>query len=339
MLFRYDVVTGVRRRRPGRGVRAKLPTANPAGQVVQAPGTASPAYEVMYLFTGDETAAERLRERLDRLGDSLVVTGGSPLWNVHVHVHDAGAAIEEAMELGHPHRIKVTYLPDATPAVLPQGRTPVVVAHGPGVATPLEEQGAVTVPARPRRRPSTAELLDGIQRAGRAEVVLLPSDSDTLAVAEAAAEQARGLGVRVAVIPTRSVVQSLAAVAVHDPAARFDDDVIAMTRAAGATRYAAVTIASREALTSAGPCRVGDVLGLLDGDIVEIGDDIASVAQAILDRMLSSGGELVTLVTGSEAPGDLPDQIEAWLGTGHPGTELVCVDGGQPLWPLIAGVE
>lgn len=337
-----DVVTGVRRRRPGRGARPKLPVAaRPAsaahGLPVVAGGEAS--YEVMYLFGGDDGAADALRARLDALGESLVVTGADGLWNVHVHAHDAGAAIESGLDLGRVHRIRVTYLPAALPATERVGRGVVVVAHGPGVGSLLEDQGAIVVPARPRRRPSTAELLDGVSRCGSAEVLLLPSDSDTLAVAEAAAEQARAAGVRVSVIPTRSVVQSLAAVAVHDPAARFDDDVVAMTRAAGATRYGAVTVASREAITSAGPCREGDILGLADGDIVEIGDSVDTVARAVLARLLSSGGELVTLVTGDEASGVLADELDVWLAAHHPGLDVVAVAGGQPLWPLIVGVE
>ncbi len=338
-----DVVTGVRRRRPGRGARPKLPAvarpASAAHGLPVAPAGGETAYEVMYLFGGDNAAATTLRERLDGLGDSLVVTGAEGLWNVHVHVHDAGAAIEAGLDLGRVHRIRVTYLPATVPAEARAGRGVVVVAHGPGVAALLEEQGGIVVPARPRRRPSTAELLDGITRTDVAEVLLLPSDSDTLAVAEAAAEQARAAGIRVSVIPTRSVVQSLAAVAVHDPAARFDDDVVAMTRAAGATRYGAVTVASREAITSAGPCREGDILGLADGDIVEIGDSIEAVSHAVLERLLSSGGELVTLVTGSDADGHLGDRLEDWLGAEHPGLDLVAVAGGQPLWPLIVGVE
>ncbi len=142
---------------------------------------------------------------------------------------------------------------------------------------------------------------------------MLPSDKDTTGVAEAAAEQARADGVRVSVIPTRSIVQTLAAVAVHDPSARFDDDVVAMTRAAGATRYAAVTVASRAALTTVGPCEVGDILGLVDGDIVAIGSDPAEVARDILGRMLAVGGELVTLVLGADAGPDLVDGLPEWL--------------------------
>ncbi len=333
-----DVVTGVRRRRARPDTRAKLP----APHVVHgAPVTVAgePSYEVMYLVGATAEGVARLRATLEPLGNSLMVTGDADLWNVHVHVHDAGAAIEAGLAIGALERIRVTYLPEATSTPPLSGRGLVVVTHGPGTAALVAEYGAVAVPARPRRRPSTAELLDGIHRTGSAEVVMLPSDSDSLAVAEAAAEQARSEGLRVSVIPASSIVQSLAAIAVHDSGARFDDAVVAMTRAVGATRYGAVTIASKDALTMAGPCQVGDVLGLAEGDIVEIGSDVAQVAGAVADRLVGGGGELVTLVRGQDLDAQIADALVETLQRHHPGVDVVLIDGGQPLWPVIVGVE
>jgi dihydroxyacetone kinase-like predicted kinase len=118
----------------------------------------------------------------------------------------------------------------------------------------------------------------------------------------------------------------------------FEDDVIAMTRAASATHYGAITFAAREALTSVGECRAGDVLGLADGDIVHIGSDSYEVAQAVIERMLTTGSELVTVVAGLGSEG-IPEALETWLARVHPGIDMVVYDGGQPLWPLIIGVE
>jgi dihydroxyacetone kinase-like predicted kinase len=215
----------------------------------------------------------------------------------------------------------------------------VAVTHGPGVAELLGHAGVHVVPAAARQRPSTAELLGAIRLSHAHEVIVLPSDKDTGAVAEAAAEEARHDGIRVSVIPTRSVVQSLAAVAVHDPTRRFPEDVVTMTRAAGATRYAAVTVASRQALTTVGPCQVGDILGLVGGDIVVIGSDIDVVTRDILERMLAIGGEMVTLVLGSDADDRLRLDLPSWLAAKFPVIDVIVYDGGQPLWPIIIGVE
>ena len=299
-----------------------------------------PAYEVMFLLEADDPAVEVLTSELDGLGDSLVVVGGDRLWNVHVHVDDAGAAIEAAIRAGRPYRIRVTHLE----VVIAQEhavdeRAIVTVTHGPGVALLMEDLGVTVVPAAARQRPSTAELLGAMRQTHATEVILLPSDKDTRAVAEAAAELARGEGIRVSVIPSRSIVQSLAAVAVHDAGARFDDDVVSMTRAAGATRYGAVTVASRQALTTVGPCEAGDILGLVDGDIVIVGTGVADVARDLLAGMLAIGGELVTLVWGAEADAELTDDLPEWLAERYPLVDVAMYDGGQPLWPLIMGVE
>jgi dihydroxyacetone kinase-like predicted kinase len=135
------------------------------------------------------------------------------------------------------------------------------------------------------------------------------------------------------------VVQTLAAVAVHDPECRFDDDVVSMTRAAGATHYGAITTSVREALTSAGMCRPGDILGLVDGDIRFIGHESDETARELIASMLAAGAELLTLVFGAEASEFMRTVIPRWLATEYPLVDVIVHDGGQPLWPLIIGVE
>ena len=115
----------------------------------------------------------------------------------------------------------------------------------------------------PGNRPSTGMILDAITESGAAEVVILPNDQDSVRAARIAAQTAEeDLDVRVAVIPTEAQVQGLAALAVHEPARGFDADVLEMTATARHTRHGAVTIAARRAITMAGPCEPGDVLGV-----------------------------------------------------------------------------
>ena len=328
-----DVVTGVRRPASTAPTAPVVATHRPHGAYD------GPAFEVMFLLDAEAEPVDRLRARLDALGDSLVVVGAAPLWNVHVHVDDAGAAIEAALDAGRPHSIRISHLATAVQPSAARSRGIVAVTHGAGVADLMRQAGVAAVAAGPRRRPSTGELLEAILSASSPQIVVLPSDSDTLPVAEVAAREARTAGLEVAVIPTRSVVQTLAAVAVCRDDVPFEQDVLAMSEAASATRYGAVTIASREALTTAGPCRPGDVLGLVDGEIRVIGSDVAVVSREVLSAMLSCGGELVTLVLGADAEPGFADEITAWLQSTHRHTETTVHAGGQPLWPIIIGVE
>ncbi|MFF9278411.1 DAK2 domain-containing protein [Streptomyces griseosporeus] len=306
-----------------------------------------PAFEVIYLLEAGDSAVERLRERLDALGESLVVVGGDGLWNVHVHVDDAGAAVEAGVEAGRPYRIRITHF-GAGDAHTARGERPVreraqravvAVVPGEGLAGLYSEAGATTVLARPGEPPAGGELVDALRRAHAREVVLLPNDAELRHTAAAAAEQARTEGIRVALIPTRSAVQGIAALAVHEPDRRFDEDVVAMTSAAGATRHAEVTVAERQAWTTAGICQAGDVLGLIDGDVAVIGTDVATTARTVLDRMLAAGGELVTLVLDDEAPDTLTDRLESHVRETYLAVDTVVYRGGRQGALLLIGVE
>ncbi|MEU0052103.1 DAK2 domain-containing protein [Streptomyces sp. NPDC006184] len=305
-----------------------------------------PAFEVIYLLEAGDAAVARLRARLDTLGDSLVVVGGDGLWNVHVHVDDAGAAVEAGVEAGRPHRIRITHFGAADvrtgrgrPPREPAQRAVVAVVPGEGLAGLYAEAGATTVLARPGEPPASGELVQAVRRAHAREVVLLPNDAELRHTAAAAAEQARAEGIRVALIPTRSAVQGIAALAVHEPERRFDEDVVQMTSAAGATRYAEVVVAEHRSWTTAGICQAGDVLGLIDGDVAVIGDDVTATAGTVLDRMLQAGGELVTLVVGEEASETVAAHLEARVRDSYLAVDTVVYRGGRQGALLLIGVE
>ncbi|WP_460069860.1 DAK2 domain-containing protein [Streptomyces sp. YKOK-I1] len=310
-------------------------------------GADGPAFEVIYLLEAEDPAVARLRQRLDALGDSLVVVGGDGLWNVHVHVDDAGAAVEAGVEAGRPYRIRITHF-GAGDAHARVGERPlrervqravVAVVPGEGLAGLYTEAGATTVLARPGEPPVSGELVEAVRRAHAREVVLLPNDADLRHTAAAAAEQARSEGIRVALIPTRSAVQGIAALAVHEADRRFDEDVVSMTSAAGATRYAEVAVAERQSWTMAGICQAGDILGLIDGDVAVIGADVTATAESTLDRMLSAGGELVTLVLGDDAPEGIAEHLETRVREAYLAVDTVVYRGGRQGALLLIGVE
>ncbi|GGU43460.1 DAK2 domain-containing protein [Streptomyces lavendofoliae] len=331
------LVEAVSGQAPARGPRVP----RGAAPVVEPCAEAGPAYEVIYLLEADHAAVARLRDRLDALGDSLVVVGGDGLWNVHVHVDDAGAAVEAGVEAGRPHRIRITHFATSAAAAPEEraGRAVVAVLPGEGLAHLCAEAGATTVLARPGEPPASGELVDAIRRAHAREVVLLPNDAALRHTAAAAAEQARAEGIRVALVPTRAAVQGIAALAVHEPERRFDEDVVAMTAAAGATRHGELAVAEHRSFTSAGVCQAGDVLGLIDGDVAVIGQDVATTAATVLDRMLSAGGELVTLVLAEDAPAGLAARLEAHVRETHLAVDTVVYAGGPQAPLLLIGVE
>jgi dihydroxyacetone kinase-like predicted kinase len=254
-----------------------------------------------------------------------------------VHVADIGAAIEAGVEAGRPYRISVSPLAPVRPAAPVAGRRAIVaIVPGDGLAELFMGEGVRVVSIGPAGV-SEDDVLAEIVASAAAEIVVLPNDPELTPLAARAADRAREVGREVGVIPTRSPVQGLASIAVADPARRFGDDVIAMAEAAAATRWAEVTFAEQEALTSAGLCQPGDALGAAEGDVVVIGRDPAAVACELLDRLLSAGGEMATLVVGPDEA--LGDAVCAHLGKAHPTIEVIRYPGGSRAVPLQVGVE
>ena len=320
----------------------RIPIPQERGPHALTPG--GPAYEVMYLLDADDAQVPALKEHLGRLGDSLVVVGGDGLWNVHVHVDDVGAAVEAGIASGRPHRIQVTHFAEQVAEARARrstrtGRQVVAVAAGPGLEKLFGEAGATVVVGGPGNRPSTGMILDAIRASGAQEVIVLPNDADSVRAARAAAQTAEGdEGVRVAVIPTEAQVQGLAALAVHEPGRPFDQDVLEMTATARHARHGAVTVAVKQAMTMAGPCEPGDVLGVVAGDFAVVGADLDTVANDVLERLLAGGGELVTIVAG-DGGGELARRTAAGVEERHPHVDVMVYDGGQERYPLLMSVE
>jgi uncharacterized protein len=303
-----------------------------------------PAFEVMYLLdtagTQERSAVPALRERLAALGNCLLVVGGDGLWNVHVHVDDVGAAIEAGLDAGRPYRIRVTHFAtqiDGRQAE-PLLRRVVAIIAGDGMVELLERAGAQVVDAG-TGAPSMLDLLRAIEQTGATDVVILPGMAGVAPVAEVAARHARATGVRVAVVPATEPVQALAALAVHDASRPFDDDVIAMTAAARVTRAGALLVAQDRAITNLGMVEIGQVIGLVDGEVVALGESLTAVATSLLDSMLYASGELVTLVLGRDCPADIADVLAEHVRIHRPEVEVVVYSGQQASYPLLIGVE
>ena len=317
-------------------------------------------YEVMYFLDLPDEHIREFKERWGQVGDSIVVVGGDGLWNCHVHTNEIGSAIEVALDLGgRPKSIRVSDLfeevdeehekreaelastaHDAPVAeVLPEVTTAVVaVCSGDGLVelfAQLGVQGVVT--GGQTMNPSTAELLETVQRVNADQVVVLPNNKNIIPVAEqldALTEKA------VVVVPTRSMPEALAALVAYDADAPAIDNAAEMTDAAASVVTGEVTRAVRDSTSSVGEIGEGDWLGLVRGDgIAAVAATVEGAAMALLDVIVGDGAELVTVVTGADAEAGASDQIVGWLGDHRGDVHVDVHHGGQPLYPYLFGVE
>lgn len=325
------------------------PCPAPAADPLPVPGP--PAFEVMYTLSGMPAAAgPGLRRSLEDLGDSVVIAaeGAGPGGDhsVHVHTDDAGAAIEAGLALGTLSRIRIAALSGPGSEVAPAGwtrdRAVLAVVDGDGAEGLFGAEGAVVLrPERTADGPfvSAHQLLRAVVDTGAAKVMVLPNGYIAVEELVAGCTAAIGWGIDVVPLPTGSMVQGLAALAVHDPARRAVDDGYAMAQAAGATRYGSVRRATEDALTWVGPCHVGDGLGIAGDEVLVVRHDIGAAARGLVDLMLAGGGELVTVLLGDGVDDEVGDALADHVGRHHLGAELVCYRTGHHGDAVLVGVE
>jgi DAK2 domain fusion protein YloV len=312
----------------------------------------APQFEVMYLLGGCDTeGAELLRERLDEFGESVAIATSGVVggYSVHVHTDDAGAAIEAGLAFGDPRRIQISALTSGTSGLPPgswtRERAVLAVVDGDGAVELFAGEGACVLRPDPLADDPTTvitaqQLLRAFVDTGAAQVMVLPNGYVPAEELVAGCTAAIGWGIDVVPLPTGSMVQGLAALAVHEPGRQVVDDGYTMARAAGSARHGAVRVATETALTWAGTCEPGNGLGIAGDEVLIVAPDVASAGIGLIDLLLGAGGELVTVLVGGCIEADaVESRLQAHLHDRHPGSELVTYRTGHRGDALLIGVE
>ena len=146
---------------------------------------------------------------------------------------------------------------------------------------------------------SAKQLLRALVDTGAAQIMVLPNGYVAAEELVAGCTAAIGWGIDVVPVPAGSMVQGLAALAVHDAERQAVDDGYTMARAAAGARHGSVRVATEEALTWAGHLQAGRRAGIAGDEVLIVGDDVTAAAAGLIDLLLVAGGELVTVLTGA----------------------------------------
>ncbi|MHA3022677.1 DAK2 domain-containing protein [Mycobacterium sp. BMJ-28] len=324
------------------GVVPRRANYQPAGgQTEVVAGPAAPQFEVMYLLDGcTQQGADRLRKRLDALGDSVAIAAGSGRHSVHVHTDDPGGAVEAGLSAGVPSRIQIAALTGVHPnAHRARDRAVLAVVDGEDAAELFAGEGARVLRPDGGAPISAQQLLRALVETDAAQVMLLPNGYIAAEELVAGCTAATGWGIDVVPVPAGSMVQGLAALAVHDADRQTVDDGYTMARAAAGARHGSVRVATESALTWAGACKAGDGLGITGDEVLIVAHDIALAATGLIDLLLASGGELVTVLIGAGVDDGVGEQLRRHVRERHIGAEVVSYRTGHGGDALLIGVE
>ena len=312
-------------------------------------------YEVMYLLNAPDEAIEGFKNVWAGLGDSIVVVGGDGLWNCHIHTDAIGPAIEAGIEVGRPQRIRVTDLAEevmeerwvreaaesgktddlAAPQQVPCAV--VAVSPAPGIGRIFHSLGVQElVLGGQSMNPSTSELLEAVERAPAEQIVILPNNSNIVAVARTVDDETEKT---VVVVPTTSVPEGFASLLGYDPQAIATENAKVMLEIASGVDVGEVTQAVRATSTPVGEVAEGDWIGLDRDGVCAIGATLVEAATNLLNEIIGEDSEILSLIVGEGASDADTRAITEWVTENRPTVETEIHTGGQSHYPFFFGVE
>ena len=308
-------------------------------------------YDVQFILSGRNLNVLEVRARIDAMGDSTVVVGDESTIKVHVHVSDPGRPLSYGISLGHISDVVVENMqaqmeeivhaaPPPVPPVItvePDQVGVVVVASGAGLAGVFRSLGAaVVVDGGQTNNPSTEEIYEAIDSLPTDKVVVLPNNKNIILAAEAA----RDLSVKnVAVVPSRSAPQGIAALMALDPDKDVAANAAAMTRALGLVHTGEITRATRTVQLNGVEVEQGAIIGLADGRLCCSGPDERAVLDMLLPHLDAAACGIITLYYGADVTMTQAAEAADHIRDRCPHVEVEVIEGGQPHYFYILGAE
>jgi hypothetical protein len=184
--------------------------------------------------------------------------------------------------------------------------------------------------------PSTQEIFEAVEKLPNDRVIVLPNNKNIIM----AAEQARDLCEKqVLVVPTRTIPQGISAVLALNPQADLEANEQSMAEAVRSVRTGEITVATRDVSLSGVEVRKGQVIGLLDDELVVSGEQPEQVVREILKRFDLPDMEIVTLYYGADVSAAEAESLTDQLQEEYPDLEFEVLEGGQPHYFYIISAE
>ena len=315
---------------------------------------ASPyGYCAEVLLEGRDLDADALRERVLKMGDSVIVVGDEQMVRLHVHTDDPGAVLTLGTGVGSLVQVKIDNInrqaerfvemhheragPPITAAVPESAISSVAVASGAGLAGVFRDVGCTrVVSGGPTMNPSTRDILDAVEACPTDEVVVLPNDKNIIMAANQAAEASKK---RVVVIPSRSVPQGVAALLAVNPEDGLDENAAAMQGALGSVRTIEITRAVRTTTIGGVEVAEGQVIAVVDDELKLATESPEAALESALDGLAGQSTSLITLYYGADTTDAEAAAMAERLRARFAGHEVEVVAGGQPHYLYIVSLE
>ncbi len=293
---------------------------------------------------------------LESIGDSIVVVADDDVVKVHVHTNDPGMAIQKALKYGALSNMKIDNMrlehqeklfkmaekekEEAQAAEeMPKKEVGfIAVSAGDGIQEIFKGLGVdYIIEGGQTMNPSTADMLDAVEKVNADTVYILPNNKNIVLAAEQAAHMAEDK--KIVVIPTKTVPQGITAVINYVPELSVEENTDTMIEEIKTVRTGQVTYAVRDTIIDDKEIKQGDYMGIGDSGILSNGVDMLDVTIRMIEDMMDEDKELISIYYGSEVSEETAEELREKIETRYPKCDVELQYGGQPIYYYIVSAE
>jgi DAK2 domain fusion protein YloV len=303
-------------------------------------------YCTNFLLIGEKLNPDKIRKHLEKDGQSLVVAGDTNNVRVHIHTYNPGIILRYATSLGTLHHIQIQNMDDQHEGFveMQQEKQPAIdiaviaIASGDGMSEVFKSLGATAVVSGGQTmNPSVREVLQTVESVPSEEVIILPNNKNIILTAD----QVQQLTSKsIAVIPTRTVPQGVAALLSFNYEGTLEDNAKSMEETMAMVKTVEITRAVRTTKINGIDIKEGQAIGVIDDkDLVAAGDDISEILFETLDKAGIQSAEVVTLYYGEDVDEVQAEKTSKVIQDKYPEKQVEMVRGGQPHYHYIVSLE
>lgn len=305
-------------------------------------------YCTEFILRGCDLDLEKIRGRLAQMGEHVLVVGDPETAKVHIHTFDPGAVLSYAVSIGTLHRIKIDNMEEQhrefiasrteSPPSKMEGRiATIAVVTGQGLTEVFESLGTTRiVPGGETMNPSVKELLEAVESVPSEEIILIPNNADIFPTARQVCELTKK---KVAIVPSRTVMQGVSALVAFNFEADLETNVRAMTEALAGVRTGQIATAMRSMRHKGLTVREGQAIGFVNGELVAAEETIEAALGRTLEKMDIANAEILTAYFGENVDRAQAEAMFEPVREQYPHLEVEVIYGGQPHYHYLLSVE
>lgn len=308
-----------------------------------------------------DLSADKMKEAIRKIGDSMVVIDDEDIVKVHIHTNNPGYVLEYAVKLGQLATVKIENMkkqhseilekeneskeeikkedsvtPPSASSLTGVKNAAISVAAGSGVEKLFSDLGAFVISGGQTMNPSTEDILSAIEKIDAENIFVLPNNKNIIMAAEQAAEISDK---NIFVVPTKSIPQGISAMISFDSESEGETLKDSMTNAAKNVTTGLITHAVRDTTLDDLEIHDGDILGMIEKEIVSVGSDATETAKDILNKMVSDDSELITIIYGGDLDEAEAESLREYAELKFSDCDVSLYKGNQPVYSYILSAE